>query len=415
MKKFYVSEAVSAGHPDKVADQISDAILDLILAEDPHAKVAVETLVTGRTVILSGEVRTSAEIGSGLLERVVKQTIADIGYTSLRDPFNAFDVEVHNLIQKQSTNLATINSGEEVVAGDQGMMYGYATKESPDRLPIQLSIAKQVVLVLEDLRRHDPSFNITLGPDAKSLVTVSTEDNGKTFVLERIVVSTQHRCALPVLINLKPYIKDAIVSRLKSVYAGFPVDLSNFIQCDDLFRLNEAGEFIEGGPSADTGLTGRKIIVDTYGGMAPHGGGAFSGKDPSKVDRSGALLARHIAKKLVDLNMCDKCLVSISYEIGQKIPNHIEICSFGTAHQSAEGVDSDEMLKDYVLNTFNLEINDFINDFQLKKPIYRLQAKYGLNYLGALSSDLHNFYQRLDGQYINISPFSWEGNEKVVG
>lgn len=412
MTKFFTSEAVSCGHPDKVADQISDAILDLILAEDPHAKVAIETLVTGNNVILSGEVKSSVEIGQELIDRVVRETISEIGYTSIRDPFNAFTVNISSCIQEQSRNLSRINSSEEVFAGDQGMVFGYASNESPDMLPIQLSIAKQIILILDHLRRYDPDLSPILGPDAKTLVTVSTSDNGKSFILNNIVVSTQHYCALPILYDLKPYLYQNILDILKIRYANFPISFELFDTPEgiEFFKLNAAGEFIEGGPVADTGLTGRKIVVDTYGGAVPHGGGAFSGKDPSKVDRSGALLARHIAKTLVAYEMCDKCLVSLSYEIGQQMPSCISIDSFGTSKQSVDGKDPDEFLVDWVMEHFGseLNINNFINSRGLKTPIYKAQASYGLSPFGVDSAFLPKYKQTLKGDYIGVVPFSWE-------
>lgn len=360
MSFLFTSESVSEGHPDKVADQISDAILDALLAEDPYSRVAVETLVTTGLVVLSGEVTTKAYID---VQDVARQVIRDIGYT---DPDLRFDAEscgVLSSIHEQSQDIAQgVDEKEgQQGAGDQGMMFGYASRETPELMPLSLSLSHALVRELAAIRKEGVLMPY-LRPDSKSQVTVEYEDDGRTVRrIHTIVVSTQHS---PVVTQAK--IREDIESIL--IPRVIP---ANMIDDALILHVNPTGQFIIGGPHGDTGLTGRKIIVDTYGGKGGHGGGAFSGKDPSKVDRSAAYAARHVAKNLVAADLADEILVQVAYAIGVPEPVSIHIESYGT------GRIPDAQIVEIVRDVFDLRPHAIIRDLNLLRPGYRQTAAYG--------------------------------------
>lgn len=355
---LFTSESVSEGHPDKVADQISDAILDAFLRKDPDSRVAVETMVTTNKVIISGEVTSKADVE---IDKVVRAVIADIGYTVPGIGFAAQDVEIFSYIHAQSPDISQgVTEGEglfkEQGAGDQGMMFGYACNETPEFMPYPIMAAHKILRYLRNDRKK--GANDFLLPDAKSQVTVVYED-GKPVAIDTIVVSTQHSPEISIDL-LKTYVTN-VCQEL------FPSEMLTSTK----YFVNPTGRFVEGGPAADTGLTGRKIIVDSYGGMGRHGGGAFSGKDPSKVDRSAAYAARYIAKNIVAAGFAEKCEVQLSYAIGVAKPVSIYVNTFGT------GVVSDETISLKVSQLFPFTPADIISKFDLKNQIYTLTTNYG--------------------------------------
>lgn len=356
---LFTSEAVSQGHPDKVADQISDAVLDACLTQDPHSKVACETLVTRGMVVLAGEITTAAQIN---YQDAVRDVIRDIGYD---DPTMGFDFRscgILTAIHKQSPDIAMgVNEGEglfkEQGAGDQGLMFGYACDETPELMPLPIQMAHKIV---EALRQARVSKKLPyLRPDAKSQVTVEYDERNTPVRLHTIVISTQHRENVSL---------EQITSDMKALIAE--IAPPNMIDKNTLFYINPTGRFVIGGPEADTGITGRKIIVDTYGGSGRHGGGAFSGKDPSKVDRSAAYAARYVAKTIVAAKLAQKCEVQISYAIGVPYPISIRVDTFGT------GKVSEELLSRAIPLVFELSPKGIIEMLKLKRPIYRKTA-YG--------------------------------------
>jgi S-adenosylmethionine synthetase len=369
MAYLFTSESVSEGHPDKVADQISDAILDALLAQDPMSRVAVETLVTTGLVILSGEVTTKAYVD---VQEIARGVIRDIGYT---DPGLRFDAESCGVLSSIHAQSADIAQGvdadrglhEEQGAGDQGMMFGYACRETPELMPLALSLSHRLVQRLAEVRKAgegSPLHGLMtyLRPDAKSQVTVEYADDGKTVRrVHTVVISTQHGPE----VELSQIEADVRAHVLPAVLPAALVD-------DDLVLwVNPTGVFVIGGPHGDTGLTGRKIIVDTYGGKGAHGGGAFSGKDPSKVDRSAAYAVRHVAKNLVAAGLADEALVQVAYAIGIAQPVSVNVNSYGT------GALPDARLAEIVEETFDLRPAAIIERFDLKTPIYRPTAAYG--------------------------------------
>jgi S-adenosylmethionine synthetase len=363
MALLFTSESVSEGHPDKVADQISDALLDAFLAQDSASRCAIETLCTTGLVVVSGEVTTKAYVD---VQKVVRQTIQEIGYT---DPALQFDYQscgVLTAIHEQSPDIAQgVNEGEgvdtEQGAGDQGMMFGYATTETEELMPLSLSLSHRLVLRLAELRKAGEVMTY-LRPDAKSQVTVEYADDGKTIArIHTVVISTQHGPEAT-LEQIEADVREHVLP------AVLPADL---VDDDLVLWVNPTGVFIIGGPHGDTGLTGRKIIVDTYGGKGAHGGGAFSGKDPSKVDRSAAYAVRHVAKNLVAAGLADEVLVQVAYAIGIAQPVSVNVNSYGT------GTLSDARLAEIVTETFDLRPAAIIERFALKTPIYRPTAAYG--------------------------------------
>jgi S-adenosylmethionine synthetase len=354
----FTSESVSEGHPDKIADQISDAVLDAILAEDPKARVACETLVKTGMAIIAGEVTTSAWVD---LEEIVRGTIINIGYTDSSMGYDGHSCAVLNAIGKQSHNIAQgVDRGapEEQGAGDQGMMFGYATNETDVLMPAPITYSHLLVRRQAEIRKNGTLP--WLRPDAKSQVTFLYEDN-KPVSIDAVVLSTQHA---PEASNSE--IREGVMDEIIK-----PVLPSEWIGKDTKFHINPTGRFEIGGPMGDAGLTGRKIIVDTYGGMARHGGGAFSGKDPSKVDRSAAYAARYVAKNIVAAGLADRCEVQVSYAIGVAEPTSISVFTFGT------GKISDARLTELIREHFDLRPYGILKMLGLVRPIYRATAAYG--------------------------------------
>jgi S-adenosylmethionine synthetase len=354
----FTSESVSEGHPDKIADQISDGVLDAILAEDPKARVACETLVKTGMAIIAGEVTTSAWVD---LEDIVRSTIINIGYTDSSMGYDGHSCAVLNAIGKQSHNIAQgVDRGapEEQGAGDQGMMFGYATNETDVLMPAPITYSHLLVRRQADVRKNGKLP--WLRPDAKSQVTFLYDDN-KPVAIDAVVLSTQHA---PEISNSD--IRDGVMDEIIK-----PVLPAEWISKDTKYHINPTGRFEIGGPMGDAGLTGRKIIVDTYGGMARHGGGAFSGKDPSKVDRSAAYAARYVAKNIVAAGLADRCEVQLSYAIGVAQPTSISVFTFGT------GRISDARLTELIREHFDLRPYGILKMLDLVRPIYQSTAAYG--------------------------------------
>lgn len=355
---IFTSESVSEGHPDKVADQISDAVLDEILRQDPHARVACETLIKTGAAIIAGEITTSAWVD---LEEVVRKTITDIGYNSSDVGFDGETCAVMSLIGKQSVDIAQgvdRATPEEQGAGDQGLMFGYASNETDVLMPAPITYAHRLVKKQAEVRKNGTLS--WLRPDAKSQVTFIYED-GKPVGIDAVVLSTQHNPEIS-LKDLQEAVMEVIIQ---------PTLPAEWITKDTAFHINPTGQFIIGGPVGDAGLTGRKIIVDTYGGMARHGGGAFSGKDPSKVDRSAAYAGRYVAKNIVAAGLADRCELQISYAIGVAEPTSISIETFGT------GKISEDKLEILVREHFDLRPVGLVKMLNLIRPIYQATAAYG--------------------------------------
>jgi S-adenosylmethionine synthetase len=354
----FTSESVSAGHPDKISDQISDAVLDTILKQDPNARVACETMIKTGVVLVAGEITTSAWVD---LEDVVRSTIKDIGYTSSDMGFDGETCAVLNGIGKQSPDIAMgvdRTAPEEQGAGDQGLMFGYASNETDVLMPAPITFAHRLVR-----RQHDVRQNGTLPwlrPDAKSQVTFRYENN-KPIGIEAVVLSTQHDPDITQE-DLHEAVMDVIIK---------PTLPEELITKDTQIHINPTGQFVIGGPVGDCGLTGRKIIVDTYGGMARHGGGAFSGKDPSKVDRSAAYACRYVAKNIVAAGIADRCEIQVSYAIGVAEPTSISVECFGT------GLISDEQIEALIRDNFDLRPYGLVKMLNLIQPIYQQTAAYG--------------------------------------
>jgi len=356
---IFTSESVSEGHPDKMADQISDAVLDAIIADDPHARVAVETMVKTGMAIVAGEVRTSTYVE---LEDIVRQVILDIGYDSSDVGFDGASCAVLNGIGKQSADIAVgVDEAEnkEQGAGDQGLMFGYATNETDTLMPAPIYFSHRLVERQAELRKSGRLG--WLRPDAKSQVTLRYE-NGKPVAVDAVVLSTtQHKEEIS-LKDLQEAVMEEIIK---------PVLPESWINADTKYFINPTGRFVIGGPHGDCGLTGRKIIVDTYGGMARHGGGAFSGKDPSKVDRSAAYAARYVAKNIVAAGIAERCEIQLSYAIGVAEPTSISVETFGTNKVSNEKIV--ELIREH----FELRPKGLIQMLDLIKPIYKATAAYG--------------------------------------
>lgn len=383
-RKLFTSESVSEGHPDKIADQISDAILDAILEQDPDAHVAAETAVYTGSVHVFGEISTTAYVD---INRVVRNTIAEIGYDKAEYGFSAESVGVHPSLVEQSPDIAQgVNEALEVRgsleqdpldligAGDQGLMFGFAVDETPELMPLPISLAHQLVKKLTDLRK---SGELTyLRPDAKSQVTVEYDENDQPIRVDAVVISTQHD---PNVTNDQLH-KDVIEKVINEVIP------SHYLDDQTKFFINPTGRFVIGGPQGDSGLTGRKIIVDTYGGYSRHGGGAFSGKDATKVDRSASYAARYIAKNIVAADLAKKVEVQLAYAIGVAQPVSVRVDTFGT------GVIAEADLEAAVRQIFDLRPAGIINMLDLKRPIYRQTAAYG--HMGRTDIDLP--WERVD-------------------
>jgi len=363
MSFLFSSESVSEGHPDKVADQISDAVLDAMLSQDPHSRVAVETLVTTGLVVLSGEVTTEAYVD---VQEIARDVIRSIGYVDPALRFDGDSCGVLTTIHEQSPDIAQgVDDGKglhhDQGAGDQGMMFGYATRETPELMPMALSFSHGLMRELASIRKKEKIMPY-LRPDSKAQVTVEYEDDGKTIKrIHTVVVSTQHDPGVEMQ-TIKQDVQAHLIPRV------IPAHL---IDDDLILHVNPTGQFVIGGPHGDTGLTGRKIIVDTYGGKGAHGGGAFSGKDPSKVDRSAAYAARHVAKNLVGADLADEVLVQVAYAIGVADPISIHVDTYGTGRLS------DQRTVDIVRKVFDLRPKAIIERLDLLKPGYVNTAAYG--------------------------------------
>ncbi len=356
MSYFFTSESVSEGHPDKICDQISDAVLDDILANDPNARVACETFCATGLVLVGGEITTNHFVD---VQKLVRSVVEDIGYTKGDYRFDFHSINVLSAINKQSHDIAVgVDRGG---AGDQGMMFGYATNETKELMPLPLVLAHKLVKELAHFRKKKLELMPYLRPDSKSQVTVEYDDNGKAKRIDAIVVSTQH----------DPGVKQSKIKQDVKEYLIDKVIPANLMDKKTKIHVNPTGIFEIGGPHGDTGLTGRKIIVDTYGGKAPHGGGAFSGKDPSKVDRSAAYAARHIAKNIVAAGLADECMIQVSYAIGVKEPISVYVNTNGT------GKIPDAELSKIIRKDIDLTPQGIIKRLDLKKPIYRNTAAYG--------------------------------------
>ncbi len=356
MSYLFTSESVSEGHPDKVSDAISDGILDAIYEQDPQARVACETFVTTGLVLVGGEVTTKAYIE---VPDIVRKTVKDIGYTKADYKFDAESCSVLNAIHSQSPDIAMgVDKGG---AGDQGLMFGYACDQTPELMPMPIMYAHKLVKTLADIRKRSNGLMPYLRPDAKSQVTVEYDNNNKPIRIEAVVISTQHDGD----VKQKTIKEDVIENVVKKVIP------EKYIDKKTKYFVNPTGRFEIGGPHGDSGLTGRKIIVDTYGGWAPHGGGAFSGKDPSKVDRSATYAARHIAKNIVGAKLAKECLVQIAYAIGVAEPVSIFIDTNGT------GVIPDKEISKMISEEVDLTPKGIIERLQLRRPIYHLTAAYG--------------------------------------
>jgi len=354
----FTSESVSEGHPDKIADQISDAVLDAMLGQDRDSRVACETLIKTGIVVIAGEYRSRAEVN---LDRLVRQVIRDIGYNSIEMGFDPDECAVINALGRQSQDIAMgvdESEGHEQGAGDQGLMFGYATNETDVLMPAPLTYAHRLVKRQAEMRRHSLKF---LRPDAKSQLTFRYDDNRQPIGIEAVVLSTQHEPDVT-----QAQLREAVMEEVIK-----PVLPSNWLTKDTKIFINPTGQFIIGGPVGDCGLTGRKIIVDTYGGMARHGGGAFSGKDPSKVDRSAAYAGRYVAKNIVAAGLADRCEIQVSYAIGVAEPTSISVNTFGTGRLP------DARIVQLIREHFDLRPRGLIDMLDLKRPIYQATAAYG--------------------------------------
>lgn len=408
MPYLFTSESVSEGHPDKIADQISDALLDNFLAFDPESKVACETLVTTGQVILAGEVKSKTYLD---LQSIARETINAIGYTKGEYQFSGDSCGVISLIHEQSQD---INQGvdratkEEQGAGDQGMMFGYASNETENYMPLALDISHKILKVLADLRKDGNEISY-LRPDAKAQVTIEYDDLNQPQRIDTIVVSTQHDPFdndEAMLAKIKKDIIELLIPRVKAL---FPENVQKLFNDGIRYHINPTGKFVIGGPHGDTGLTGRKIIVDTYGGKGAHGGGAFSGKDPSKVDRSAAYAARHAAKNLVAAGLADEILVQVSYAIGVVEPTSIFVDTFGTSKVEI----SDGEIAAKIATLFDMRPYAIEDRLKLRNPIYAETAAYG--HFGKESTTVTKVFESPYNGRVekDVELFTWEKLDKV--
>jgi S-adenosylmethionine synthetase len=404
MPYLFTSESVSEGHPDKVADQISDALIDNFLAWDPESKVACETLVTTGQVVLAGEVKSKTYLD---VQKIAREVIARIGYTKSEYMFEANSCGIISAIHEQSPD---INQGverkkkEDQGAGDQGMMFGYATNETDNYMPLALDLAHKILQELSLIRNEKNSKMPYLRPDAKSQVTIEYDDNDKPVRIDTVVVSTQHDPFdkdEKMLAKIKKDVIDIVVPRVK---AKCKKSVQKLFNDKITFHVNPTGKFVIGGPHGDTGLTGRKIIVDTYGGKGAHGGGAFSGKDPSKVDRSAAYASRHIAKNLVAAGVADEILVQVSYAIGVAKPMNIFVDTYGTSKVKL----TDGQIAKIVEDLFDMRPYAIETRLKLRNPIYSETAAYG--HMGRKSETVVKIFTSPEGKEkkLKVELFTWE-------
>src|SRR5882724_5521542 len=402
MPYLFTSESVSEGHPDKVADQISDALVDNFLAWDPQSKIACETLVTTGQVVLAGEVKSTTYLD---VQNIARDVIAKIGYTKSEYMFEANSCGVFSAIHEQS---ADINQGvdrtkkEDQGAGDQGMMFGYASHETEDYIPLALDLAHKLLIELAALIRENKEIKY-LRPDAKSQVTLEYDDKNNPVRIDAIVVSTQHDdfdAEAKMLAKIKKDIIEILIPRVKAKYKKY----AHLFNKDIKYHINPTGKFVIGGPHGDTGLTGRKIIVDTYGGKGAHGGGAFSGKDPSKVDRSAAYATRHIAKNMVAAGICDEVLVQVAYSIGVAKPVGLYVNTYGTSKvKLTDGEIAKKIEKVFDMRPYFIE-----ERFKLRTPIYSETAAYG--HMGREPKKIEKIFNkgRKNEKKIKVELFPWE-------
>ncbi len=413
---LFTSESVSEGHPDKVADQISDAVLDELLAQDPQSKVACETLVTTGQVIIAGEVKSEAYVD---LPTIARRTIKRIGYTKEEYLFSADSCGVLSAIHEQSPDINRgVDRSEpmEQGAGDQGMMFGYANNETDIYMPLPLALAHDLVSVLAEIRREGKEMSY-LRPDAKSQVTILYDDNDRAVAIDTIVVSTQHdefvskeeagsqeKADALMLEKIRKDIIEILIPRLIRDRVKTPEVRELFEKNQIKYYVNPTGKFVIGGPAGDTGLTGRKIIVDTYGGKGAHGGGAFSGKDPSKVDRSAAYAARHIAKNMVAAGVSDEMLVQLSYAIGVAEPISVYVNTYGRKHIEM----SDGEIARKIAEIFDLRPRAIEERLKLRNPIYEETASYG--HMGRYPQTLTKTFTNINGEtkQMEVELYTWE-------
>ena len=403
MSYFFTSESVSEGHPDKVADQISDALIDHFLAFDPNSKVACETLVTTGQVVLAGEVNSNTYLD---VQKIARDVINRIGYTKSEYMFDGNSCGVFSAIHEQSSDINQgVDRGDrmEQGAGDQGMMFGYATNETENYMPLALDLSHKILQVLAELRRENNEIKY-LRPDSKSQVTIEYNDDNKPTRIEAIVISTQHDDfdeEQKMLAKIKDDMLNIVIPRVK---ASLKPEIQALFGDDIKYHINPTGKFVIGGPHGDTGLTGRKIIVDTYGGKGAHGGGAFSGKDPSKVDRSAAYATRHIAKNMVAAGLCSEVLVQVSYAIGVVEPMALFIDTYGTSNVDM----TDGEIAERILSLFDMRPAAIEDRLSLRTPIYSETAAYG--HMGRTPETVTKTFFSPDGvtKEVAVELFPWE-------
>jgi len=402
MSYLFTSESVSEGHPDKVADQISDALIDNFLAFDPESKVACETLVTTGQVILAGEVKSKTYLD---VQKIARDTINKIGYTKGDYMFDGNSCGVLSAIHEQSEdiNRGVDRGDEEQGAGDQGMMFGYATNETENYMPLALDLSHRILIELAVMRREGTDIPY-LRPDSKSQVTIEYDDDNTPKRIEAIVISTQHDDFDEENAMLKIIREDLKTKLIPRVIAKLPIRIQELFNHKITYHINPTGKFVIGGPHGDTGLTGRKIIVDTYGGKGAHGGGAFSGKDPSKVDRSAAYATRHIAKNMVASGLCTEVLVQVSYAIGVAEPMGVFIDTYGTCPFNL----TDGEIADEISKLFDLKPAAIEKRLKLRNPIYSETAAYG--HMGRENKSITKVFHQPNGdsKTIDVELFTWE-------
>ena len=404
MSYLFTSESVSEGHPDKVSDQISDSLIDHFMAFDPESKVACETLVTTGQVVVAGEVKSTVYLD---VQSITRNTIREIGYTKSEYMFDANSCGVLSALHEQS---ADINQGvdrakkEEQGAGDQGMMFGYATKETENYMPLALDLSHKILEELAEIRKNETDLISYLRPDAKSQVTIEYSDDNVPQRIDTIVVSTQHDDfddESNMLAKIKKDIIEIVIPRVKDKLSQ---EIQSLFTDSITYHINPTGKFVIGGPHGDTGLTGRKIIVDTYGGKGAHGGGAFSGKDPSKVDRSAAYATRHIAKNLVAAGLCNEVLVQVSYAIGVAEPCGLFVNTYGTSQVDM----TDGEIANIISEIFDMRPYFIEERLKLRNPIYKETAAYG--HMGRKNETVKKSFKAPDGTIItkDVELFTWE-------